>query len=67
MLKVEKYDSRLNKWSKVASMSSKRLGLSLVVCNSMLYAIGGSDGQIPLNTVERCKLVLFTLTFKLFL
>ena len=35
-------------------MSSRRLGLSLVVLGNYLYAIGGSDGQIPLNTVERC-------------
>ena len=50
---VEKYDSINNRWTRVASMSTKRLGLALVAFGNYLYAIGGSDGQIPLNTVER--------------
>ena len=33
-------------------MNSRRLGVSVVVLNNFIYAIGGSDGQSPLNTVE---------------
>ena len=54
IFKVEKYDLHANKWTRVASMTSKRLGLALVVLGNYLYAIGGSDGQSPLNTVEKC-------------
>lgn len=34
-------------------MSTRRLGVSVSVLNGCLYAVGGSDGQNPLNTVER--------------
>ena len=37
----------------VASMMTRRLGVAVAVLNGYLYAIGGSDGQCPLNTVER--------------
>lgn len=42
-----------NKWSKVAPMTTRRLGVAVAVLGGFLYAIGGSDGQTPLNTVER--------------
>jgi kelch-like protein 20 len=50
---VERYDPKENKWTKVASMMTRRLGVAVAVLNGYLYAIGGSDGQCPLNTVER--------------
>ncbi|VDM84934.1 unnamed protein product [Strongylus vulgaris] len=34
-------------------MGTRRLGVSVSVLNGCLYAVGGSDGQSPLNTVER--------------
>ena len=34
-------------------MMTRRLGVAVAVLNGYLYAIGGSDGQCPLNTVER--------------
>ena len=37
----------------VACMMTRRLGVAVAVLNGYLYAIGGSDGQCPLNTVER--------------
>lgn len=48
-----RYDPKENKWNKVASMMTRRLGVAVAVLNGYLYAIGGSDGQCPLNTVER--------------
>jgi kelch-like protein 20 len=50
---VDKYDPLSNKWTRVASMNSKRLGVAVVVLGNFLYAVGGSDGTSPLNTVER--------------
>lgn len=50
---VERYDPKENKWTKVAAMTTRRLGVAVAVLGGYLYAIGGSDGQCPLNTVER--------------
>lgn len=50
---VEKYDPQENRWFRVASMSSRRLGVGVAVLDGYLYAIGGSDGTSPLNTVEK--------------
>jgi hypothetical protein len=38
---VERYDIDENKWILVASMQQVRCNLSLIACNSKLYAIGG--------------------------
>ena len=44
-------------------MLSRRLGVAVAVLDGHLYAVGGSDGSAPLNTVERCVLCkLYTLT-----
>jgi hypothetical protein len=48
-----RFDPKENKWTKVASMMTRRLGVAVAVLSGHLYAIGGSDGQCPLNTVER--------------
>lgn len=48
-----RYDPKENKWTKVAPMTTRRLGVAVAVLGGYLYAIGGSDGQSPLNTVER--------------
>lgn len=48
-----RYDAHRNEWAEVAPMSTRRLGVSVSVLNGCLYAVGGSDGQNPLNTVER--------------
>ena len=50
---VFRYDPKENKWNKVTSMMTRRLGVAVAVLNGYLYAIGGSDGTCPLNTVER--------------
>ena len=34
-------------------MMTRRLGVAVAVLHGYLYAIGGSDGQNPLNSVER--------------
>ncbi|XP_060802015.1 kelch-like protein diablo [Amyelois transitella] len=50
---VERYDPKENRWTKVAAMTTRRLGVAVAVLGGQLYAVGGSDGQAPLNTVER--------------
>jgi hypothetical protein len=45
-----RYDPQHNRWTKVASMNTRRLGVAVAVLGGYLYAVGGSDGQCPLNT-----------------
>lgn len=45
-----RYSPQTNRWSKVASMSTRRLGVGVAVLCGCLYAVGGSDGSSPLNT-----------------
>lgn len=45
-----RYDPKENKWTRVASMSTRRLGVAVAVLGGLLYAVGGSDGTSPLNT-----------------
>ena len=47
---MSRYDPKENKWGKVAPMTTRRLGVAVAVLGGFLYAIGGSDGQCPLNT-----------------
>lgn len=49
-LTVFRYDPKENKWTRVASMSTRRLGVAVAVLGGFLYAVGGSDGTSPLNT-----------------
>ena len=50
LVSLNSYDPKENKWSKVASMNTRRLGVAVAVLGGYLYAVGGSDGQMPLNT-----------------
>lgn len=36
-------------------MTTRRLGVAVAVLGGYLYAIGGSDGQCPLNTGKNLK------------
>ena len=45
-----RYDPSTQRWTRVTSMGTKRLGVAVAVLDGFLYAIGGSDGQCPLNT-----------------
>lgn len=47
---LHRYDPKENKWTRVASMSTRRLGVAVAVLGGFLYAVGGSDGTSPLNT-----------------
>lgn len=51
-----RYDPKENKWTRVASMSTRRLGVAVAVLGGFLYAVGGSDGTSPLNTGKYRKM-----------
>ncbi len=50
---VEKYIPNLNQWVSVASLNTPRSGLSTVVLEGCIFAIGGHDGKLPLSSVEK--------------
>ena len=47
-------------------MNIQRLGVAVGVINGQLYAVGGSNGTCPLNTVERFLLLPPSLPFSPF-
>jgi len=50
---VERYDQTNNKWERKASMKTRRLGVGVAVLNEFVYAVGGSDGGKPWDSVEK--------------
>nr|XP_002122376.3 kelch-like protein 12 isoform X1 [Ciona intestinalis] len=52
LLSVEFYNPVINKWTYTALMKTKRYEHALVSYNGSLYAFGGYDGLIPLNSME---------------
>ena len=65
---VERYDPINNRWERKASMKTRRLGLlelilmnaikwligvGVAVLNKFVYAVGGSNGGTPWDSVER--------------
>lgn len=38
---VERYDPKTNRWTKLAGMQTRRLGVAVAVLGGYLYAIGG--------------------------
>ena len=59
-LLICRYDPQTNRWTKVAPMSTKRLGVAVAVLGGYLYAVGGSDGSSPLNSGELIINCLFS-------
>ncbi|PIO59112.1 kelch repeat protein, partial [Teladorsagia circumcincta] len=47
------YNDQRNEWTYVAPMGARRSGLSVSTLDHCIYAVGGSDEGIVLNTVER--------------
>lgn len=43
---VERFDPNTMEWKMVAPMSKRRCGVGVAVCNELLYAVGGHDGQV---------------------
>jgi hypothetical protein len=54
-----RYDPSVQRWIRVASMGTKRLGVAVAVLDGYRYAIGGSDGQCPLSTGNAKYVYLF--------
>ncbi|KAG9347174.1 hypothetical protein JZ751_006101 [Albula glossodonta] len=49
---VERYDPKTDTWTAVAPMSISRDAVGVCLLGDRLYAVGGYDGQMYLNTVE---------------
>ena len=50
---VEKYDTVTCKWTPVPPMTIQRSRVAVAVLDAHLYAIGGFDGNVRLNDVEK--------------
>ena len=50
---VEQFDPAKNIWRELPSMDTSRRGVGIGLLNSLLYAVGGSDGVHALRLVER--------------
>ncbi|CAF5170362.1 unnamed protein product, partial [Rotaria magnacalcarata] len=50
--KTERFNPKMNQWSPVVAMNSRRSGVGLAVINNHLMAIGGFDGAVCLKSVE---------------
>ena len=49
---AEKYDAKLNTWTPVVALNSRRSGVGLAVVNGVLIAVGGFDGTTYLKSIE---------------
>ena len=47
------YEPEANCWKFVAEMSARRSGAAVGILNGFLYAVGGHDGPIVRQSVER--------------
>ena len=50
---VWKYEQKLDTWIQLSDMLTPRSELGLALIDGHLYACGGSNGDIRLNTIER--------------
>lgn len=50
---VWKYEQKLDTWIQLADMLTARSELGLALIDGYLYACGGSNGEVRLNTIER--------------
>lgn len=50
---VERYDPKMNKWTMMPAMSTRRKHLGCAVYNKMIYAVGGRDDCTELSSAER--------------
>ncbi|CAK8689885.1 unnamed protein product [Clavelina lepadiformis] len=53
---AECYDPRNGKWEYIPPMNTGRFGLTAVVLNNEIYAIGGHDGSNYVSSVEKYNL-----------
>ncbi|XP_041348810.1 kelch-like protein 12 [Gigantopelta aegis] len=55
---VEKFDPNTDEWSRLPNLTRRRRYVTAASLYGKLYAIGGYDGQLRLNTVECLDLTL---------
>lgn len=49
---IFRYDPDLDRWTMLASMATKRIGVGVAVVNRLLFALGGFDGSNRLRSME---------------
>ena len=49
---VERFDPRTTRWEYVAELTTPRGGVGVATVMGRVYAVGGHNGNIYLNTVE---------------
>jgi len=50
---AERYDTSLDQWTYMPSMTTRRSGLQLLAADGVLFCLGGFDGTARLATCER--------------
>ena len=50
---MEAYDVRLDSWQIIANMNVRRSTLGSAMLGGLIYAVGGFDGSVGLDSVER--------------
>jgi hypothetical protein len=50
---VWKYDQKLDTWLQLSDMLTPRSELGLALIDGYIYACGGSNGDVRLNSIER--------------
>jgi actin-binding protein IPP len=53
---VWKYEQKLDTWVQLPDMLTPRSELGLALIDGYIYACGGSNGDVRLNTIERFSL-----------
>lgn len=53
---VERYDPKINAWTFLSGLKTKRQGLCSVIQGNDIYAIGGRNSEKYLNSVEKYNL-----------
>lgn len=52
-MSVDRYNPGTNRWTRVANMTSARLGAGVAVLGNVLYVVGGSNGSELMKTCEK--------------
>lgn len=60
---AEVYNPETDHWTPISRMISPRSGLKVAVYNNFLYAIGGFDGSIRLQTGKSRNLSIYNILF----
>lgn len=52
-ISVERYNTGINTWTRIADMIARRSGAGVGVLENVLYAVGGHDGPLVRKSCEK--------------